>query len=64
MKALYSIHSRYYCARKVMIRHPDLRELPEKQVKGAIQKIWCNWTFSDMKNSKEAHKAISRENAR
>ena len=47
-----------------MIRNPDLQKLPEKQAKGAIQKLWCDWTFSDMKSSKEAHKAISRENAR
>ena len=60
---MQSIHSRYDCARKVMIRNPDLQKLPEKQAKGAIQKLWCDWTFSDMKNSKEAHKAISRENA-
>ena len=59
-----SLHSRYDCVRKVMIRNPDLQKLPEKQAKGAIQKLWCNWTFSDMKSSKEAHKAISRENAR
>ena len=59
-----SIHSRYDCARKVMIRHPNLQKLPEKQAKGALQKIWGDWTFSNMKNSKEAQKAISRENAR
>ena len=40
-----SIHSRYDCARKVMIRNPDLQKLPEKQAKGAIQKLWCDWTF-------------------
>ena len=57
-----SLHSRYNCVRKVMIRNPDLQKLPEKQAKGAIQNLWCDWTFSDMKSSKEAHKAISREN--
>ena len=46
-----------------MIRNPDLQKLPIKQAKGAIQKLWCDWTFSDL-SSKEAHKAISRENAR
>ena len=59
-----SIHNRYDCVRKVMIRNPDLQKLAEKQANGTIQKLWCDWTFSDMKNSKEAHKTISRENAR
>ena len=59
-----SLHSRYDCAHKVMTRHPDLQKLPEKQAKGALQKIWSDRTFSSMKSSKEAHKAISRENAR
>ena len=58
-----SLHSRYDCVRKVMIRNPDLQKLPVKQAKGAIQKLWCDWTFSDL-SSKEAQKAISKENAR
>ena len=61
---LRSLHSRYDCARKVMTNHLDLQKLPERQAKGAQQKIWSDWTFSNMKSSKEAHKAISRENAR
>ena len=48
-----SLHSRYDCVLKVMIRNPDLQKLPVKQAKGAIQKLWCDWTFS-----------ISTENAR
>ena len=63
-RQMRSLHSRYDCARKVMTRHVDLRKLPEKQAKGALQKIWSDWTFSSMKSSKKAHKAISRENAR
>ena len=46
-----------------MIRNPDLQKLPVKQAKGAIQKLWRDWTFLDL-SSKEAQKAISRENAR
>ena len=58
-----SLHNRYDCVRKVMVRNPDLQKLPVKQVKGAIQKLWCDWTYSDL-SSKEAQKVISRENAR
>ena len=45
------------------MNHLDLQKLPERQAKGALQKIWSDWTFSNKKNSKEAYKAISRENA-
>ena len=58
-----SIHSRYDCVRKVMIRNPDLQKLPLRQAKGALQKLWCDWTYSDL-SSKAAQKTISRENAR
>ena len=58
-----SLHSRYDCIRKVMIRNPDLQKLPLKQAQGALQKLWCDWTYSDL-SSREAQKTISRENAR
>ena len=58
-----SIHSRYDCVRKVMIRNPDLQKLPLRQAKGALQKLWCDWTYSDL-SSKAAQKTFSRENAR
>ena len=58
-----SLHSQYDCVRKVMVRNPDLQKLPVKQAKGAIQKLWCDWTYSDL-SSKEAQKVVSRENAR
>ena len=61
---MWSIHTRYNCARKVLTRHKDLRDLPERQIRGALQNIWYDWTFTVMKTPKEAHKAISRENAR
>ena len=61
---MWSIHTRYNCARKVLTRHKDLQALPERQIRGALQHIWCDWTFTGMKTPKEAHKAISRENAR
>ena len=58
-----SIHSRYDCVRKVLIRNQDLQKLPLKQAQGAPQKPWCDWSYSD-RSSKEAQKIISRENAR
>ena len=61
---MWSIHTRYNCARKVLTHHKDLQALPERQIRGALQNIWCDWTFTGMKTLKEAHKAISRENAR
>ena len=42
-----------------MANHLD----PKRQAKGALQKIWSDWTFSNKKTRKEAYKAISRENA-
>ena len=60
---MWSIHTRYDCARKVLAHHKDLQALPEKQIRGALQKIWCDWTFSGKKTRKEAYKAISQENA-
>ena len=61
---MWSIHFRYDCARKVLLHHEDLQRLPEKQVRGVMQKIWCDWTFSNKQTRKEAFKSISRENAR
>ena len=46
------------------MNHLDLQKLPERQAKGALQKVWSNWTFSNKKTRKEAYKAISIENAR
>ena len=34
-----SLHTRYDCARKVQANHLDLQKLPERQAKGALQKI-------------------------
>ena len=61
---MWSIHTRCDCARKVLTHHKDLQALPERQVRGVLQKIWCDWTFSGKKTRKEAYKSISRENAR
>ena len=58
-----SIHSRYDCVRKVMIRNPDLQKLPLRQAQGALQRLWCDWTYSDL-SKKPTQKTISRENAR
>ena len=60
---MWSIHTRYDCAWKVLMNHLDLQKLPERQAKGALQKIWSDWTFSSKKTRKEAYKGISRENA-
>ena len=61
---MWSIHTRYDCARKVLMNHLDLQKLPERQAKGGLQKIWSDWTFSKKKTRKDAYKAIPRENAR
>ena len=61
---IWSIHTRYDCARKVLTSHKNLLALPEWQIRGVMQKIWCDWTFSGKKTCKEAYKMISRENAR
>ena len=52
---MWSIHTRYYFAKKVLTHHKDLQALPERQVRGALQKIWCDWTFSGKKTRKEAY---------
>ena len=57
-----SLHSRYDCVRKVMIRNPDLQKLPVKQAKGAIQKLWCDWTFSDLSSKENARRMIDTSN--
>ena len=61
---MWSIHTRYDCARKVLSNHLDLQKLPERQAKGALQKIWSDWTFSNKHTRKDAYKTISKENAR
>ena len=48
----------------MLTNHKDLQALPERQVKGVMQKIWCDWTFLGKKTRKKAYKAISRENTR
>ena len=54
---MWSVHTRYDCARKVLMNHLDLQKLPERQAKGALQKIWTDWSFSNKKTRKEAYKA-------
>ena len=61
---MWSIYTRYDCARKVLTRHKDLQALPERHIRGTMQKIWCDWTFTSKKTPKEAYKMISRENSR
>ena len=58
-----SLHRRYDCARKVRTRNPDLQKLPLRQVQGALQRLWCDWTYSKMSN-RMASKTINRENAK
>ena len=57
------LHRRYDCARKVLLKNPDIQRLPLKQAQGALQRLWCDWTFSSMSRRK-AHKEINRQNAR
>ena len=57
------LHRRYDCARKVLIRNPDLQKLPLRQAQGALQRLWCDWTYSKMSN-RMANKTINRENAK
>ena len=58
-----SLHRRYDCARKVLTRNPDLQKLPLRQAKGALAKLWSDYTYSRMSN-RMASKTINRENAR
>ena len=51
---MWSIHTSYDCACKVLVNHKDLQRLPDRQAKGALQKIWCDWTFSNKKTRKDA----------
>ena len=60
---MWSIYTRYDCARKVLTCHKNLQALPERQIRGTMQKIWCGWTFTSKKTPKEAYKMISREKA-
>ena len=61
---MWSIRTRYDCTQKVLTHHKDLQRLPERQIRGALRHIWCDWTFTAMDTPREAHKAISSENAR
>ena len=58
---MWSIYARYDC--KALTRHKNLQALPERQIRGTMQKMWCDWTFSGKKTTKEAYQMISRENA-
>ena len=57
------LHCRYDSARKVLIKKPDLQKLPLRQAQGALQRLWCDWTYSNMRK-RMAQKTINRENAR
>ena len=58
-----TLHRRYDCARKVLIKNPDLQKLPLRQAQGALQRLWCDYTYSKMSN-RMASKTINQENAR
>ena len=51
-------------SRKVLILHKDLQALPERQIRGALRHIWCDWTYTYMDTPHAAHKSISRSNAK
>ena len=61
---MWEIHTRYDCARKVLTRHINLQALPDKQIWGALRRIWCDWTCTSMDTPQMAYKAISKANAK
>ena len=61
---MWSIRTRYDCARKVLTRHKDLPSLPERQIRGALRHIWCDWTYTAIDTPRAAHKSILRDNAK
>ena len=36
---MWSIHTRYDCAQKVLMNHLDLQKLPERQAKGDLERL-------------------------
>ena len=58
---MWSIYTRYDCARKVLTRHKDLQALPERHIRGTMQKIWCDWTLTGKKTPKEAQGNLQGE---
>ena len=62
--AMWNIHTRYDCARKVLTRHTDLLSLPDKDIRGALRHIWCDYTYTLMDTPRMAYKAISKANAK
>ena len=61
---MWNIRTRYDCAKKVPTHHKDLQALPERQIRGALRHIWCDWTYTSMDTPRAAHKSISRTNAK
>ena len=61
---MWEIHTRYDCARKVLTRHIDLQALPNKQIRGALRHIWCDYTYTSMDTPRMAYKGISKANAK
>ena len=61
---MWDIHTRYGCARKVLTRHTDLLALPDKQIRGALRHIWCDYMYTSMDTPRMAYKAISKANAK
>ena len=60
----WSIHTSHDCARKVLTRHKDLQALPERQARGALRHILCDWTYTSMDTPRAAHKSISHANVK
>ena len=61
---MWEIHTRYDYARKVLTCHTNLQALPDKQIRGALRHIWCDWTYTSMDTPRMAYKAISKANAK
>ena len=49
---------------KVQTLHTDLLALPDKQIRGALRHIWCDYTYPSIDTLRMAYKAISKANAK
>ena len=48
----------------MLTSHTDLLSLPDKDIRGALRHIWCNYTYTSMDTPWMAYKAISEANAK
>ena len=60
---MWDIHTRYDCPRKVLTSHTDLFFRPDKEIRGALRHIWCDYMYTSIDTPRMAYKAISKVNA-